>query len=67
MKSFRKQFWECIGDGTAKNFKLREKEKFYPRPNTKKIKFIEMKTAYFCNKYMKRCSSVVCKKERELL
>jgi len=63
-KSFRKQFNECMEDGTIELLNTKEPEKIYVRPNVQGVKFVEIKKAHFCTKYMKRCSSSVCAKER---
>ena len=63
-KPFREQFKECKENGTVELFDTQKPEKVYVRPNTKGIKFIEVKRIYFCNKYMRRCTSGVCAKER---
>ena len=66
-KSFFKQFRECMKNKTAEILELKETEKVYPRPNVQGIKFVEVKRVYFCNKYMKRCSSGICAKERGIV
>lgn len=67
MKLFRKQFKECMRNGTIVKLDTQKIEKIVPRPNVQGINFIEVRNINFCNKYMKRCSSGICKKERELL
>lgn len=66
-KSFFKQFKECMENKTVELIETQKPEKIYPRPNVQGIKFIEVKKVYFCNKYMKRCSSGICAKEREIV
>jgi len=63
-KSFRIQFSECLQNKTAELMNTKETEKVEFRPNTKGIESMEVKQVYFCNKYLKRCSSKVCLKER---
>ena len=64
LKSFRVQFRECTENKTVQLLDTKEIEMIYPRFNKEGIEFIECKTAYFCNKYMTRCSSKVCFEER---
>ena len=63
MKSFIKQLVECIEDGTSVLMPTKETEVIHSLIHDG----VEINNAYFCNKYMKRCSSKVCLKERELL
>ena len=63
-KTFREQFKECKETKNVVLLKTKEIEMIYPRFNSEGIEFFEKETAYFCNKYMKRCSSSVCFKER---
>ena len=65
-KSYREQLKECVKNGIAQIFKLKKSEKIYVRPNSKCIEYLEIDEVMFCNKYMKRCTSGVCKKERGL-
>ena len=64
MKTYRVQFNECIKNGTCQLMNLDNKEIIKFRPNIKGIESMERKQVYFCNKYMKRCSSKVCIKKR---
>lgn len=66
-KPFSEQFRECKENGTAESFKLQKPEKVYIRPNAQGIEFIEFDSVIFCNKYLKRCSSNVCAKERGII
>ena len=64
MKSFRKQYSECRDNKTAELLEVKKPEKVYLRPNQEGIESILIGRVYFCNKYMKRCSSKVCFNER---
>jgi len=63
MKAFRDQFKECVENKTAEVFKLKMAETIIPAFNIN-IDSVKIEEVLFCNKYMKRCSSSVCKKER---
>ena len=63
-KSFREQYKECTANGTVELFNIKEPEVVYLRPNIQGIVSFKQKTAFFCNKYMKRCNSGVCAEER---
>ena len=64
MKSFREQFIECKNNKTVEMFDAKESERIYLRQNIQGIEYYESVKILFCNKYMKRCSSRVCLKER---
>jgi len=65
IKTFREQFNECRENKTCILCTPNNKEVVEIRPNIYGLKEIKITSVFFCNKYMKRCSSSVCKKERE--
>jgi len=65
MKSFREQYKECIENGTVELFNTKEPEEIFLRPNVQGIISFKKNTAFFCKKYMKRCSSKTCREGRD--
>ena len=63
-KPFREQYKECKANGTVELLDTKETEEIFIRPNVQGHVSLKVNKVYFCNKYMKRCTSGVCANER---
>jgi hypothetical protein len=61
MKTFREQFRDCVDSGVCEVMDTQEEEVIY---SILRRGPVTINRVHFCNKYMKRCGSMVCWKER---